>query len=229
MRYDEKATVSRFFECFLEAGRVPDPSSPTLYIQACLDRMAKGDEAARAELLDCACGRLRNLARKMLRNYPGVHRWEETDDVLQNAILRLHRSLQHVPVQTTRDFFAIAALNIRRELLDLARHYYGPLGLGNGIFPRQAIQTSLVPPSAASPSAGFFGRSRSLDRLTEFHEQVERLPVRRTRVFDLIWYQELSQADAAALLNVSERTSNADGNPPVCNSRCPQRADSGVS
>src|SRR5262249_29392867 len=96
-----------------------DPSPQTVHIQACLDRLRGGDEAARGELLDSACGRLRQLARKMLRGYPNVHRWEQTDDVLQNATLRLQRALQQMTVQTPSDFFRLAALNIRRELLDL--------------------------------------------------------------------------------------------------------------
>jgi len=78
-----------------------DASSQTAHIQACLDRLSGGDEAARAELLGCACERLRNLARKMLRGFPKVHRWEQTDDVLQNAALRLHRTLQQLPVATS--------------------------------------------------------------------------------------------------------------------------------
>jgi len=35
---------------------------------------------------------------------------------------------------------------------------------------------------------------------------VEALPDDEKEVFDLLWYQELTQAEAAALLNVSERT-----------------------
>src|SRR5579885_1307392 len=104
--------------------------SKTVQIQVWLDRMRGGDATAFDELLRCACERLHNLARKMLRSYPNVHRWEQTDDVLQNASLRLYRTLQQVPVETTRDFFRLAALNIRRELLDLAKHYYGPQGHG---------------------------------------------------------------------------------------------------
>jgi RNA polymerase sigma factor (sigma-70 family) len=41
---------------------------------------------------------------------------------------------------------------------------------------------------------------------SEFHRQVELLPPEDREVFDLLWYQELSQAEAAALLNISERT-----------------------
>src|SRR5262249_12443431 len=66
-----------------------EASDRTAHIQACLDRLRGGDEAARAELLGCACERLLQLARKMLKGYPNVRRWEQTDDVLQNAFLRL--------------------------------------------------------------------------------------------------------------------------------------------
>jgi len=183
-----------------------DPSSQTLHIQACLDRIRGGDEAARGELLGCACERLRNLARKMLKGYPNVHRWEQTDDVLQNAGIRLHRTLQQMPVQTPLDFFRLAALNIRRELLDLAKHYYGPQGQG-------AHHATWGPgdPSATGPDSGAAPHDPSDDpaRLAawgEFHEQIGALPDEEREVFDLIWYQGLSQAETAELLNVSERT-----------------------
>ena len=50
-------------------------------IQACLDRLRRGDDSAQSALLECACERLTRLARKMLKGFPQVHRWEETDDV----------------------------------------------------------------------------------------------------------------------------------------------------
>jgi RNA polymerase sigma-70 factor (ECF subfamily) len=76
------------------------------------------------------CGRLERLARKMLRRFPGVHRWAETGDVLQNALLRLLRALQEVRPESVRGFFGLVAEQMRRELLDLARHFCGPQGLG---------------------------------------------------------------------------------------------------
>src|SRR5262249_56395993 len=45
-----------------------------------------------------------------------------------------------------------------------------------------------------------------LRRWTEFHEAVARLPDGLRAVFDLLWYQELSQAEAAALLGLAVRT-----------------------
>jgi DNA-directed RNA polymerase specialized sigma24 family protein len=65
-------------------------------IQRCIDRIRAGDASARDELLARATARLTRLTRKMLRDFPDVHRWEETDDVLQNAVVRLCRVLGEV-------------------------------------------------------------------------------------------------------------------------------------
>ena len=63
-------------------------------LQAWIARMNAGDNAAKNELLRYAYERLRGLARKMLRqDFPRLKNWEETDDVLQNAALRLDRAL----------------------------------------------------------------------------------------------------------------------------------------
>jgi RNA polymerase sigma-70 factor (ECF subfamily) len=183
-----------------------DPSPQSVQIQAWIDRLRGGDEAARDELLSCACERLRNLARKMLRGYPNVRRWEDTGDVLQNAVLRLHRTLQQMTVQTSRDFFRLAALNIRRELLDLARHYYGPQGLGaRHVSNAGDAGSSSDDRTPADPAAPSQDPSR-LAAWSEFHEQIQALPDEEREIFDLLWYQGLSQAEAGELLHISERT-----------------------
>jgi RNA polymerase sigma-70 factor (ECF subfamily) len=182
-----------------------EPTSRTVQIQGWLDRLRAGDESARQELLACACQRLVRLTRKMLRSYARVRRWEETDDVFQNATLRLYRALGEVCPTGPADFFRLAALNIRRELLDLARHYYGPRGLGahhESAARPDSPGDSASDEEPASPSTG----PDQLAAWAEFHEKVERLPDEEREVFDLLWYQELSQAEAASLLGVSERT-----------------------
>jgi DNA-directed RNA polymerase specialized sigma24 family protein len=72
------------------------PDDHSTQIQRCMDRLRAGDVSARDELLARASARLTRLTRKMLRDFPGVHRWEETDDVLQNAVVRLCRALGEV-------------------------------------------------------------------------------------------------------------------------------------
>src|SRR5262249_22408836 len=64
---------------------------------------------------------LERLARQMLRSFPAVRQREQPDDVLQSALLRLTRALRAVRPCSTADFFGLAAEQVRRELLDLAR------------------------------------------------------------------------------------------------------------
>jgi len=59
-------------------------------------------------------------------------------------------------------------------------------------------------PSFAPPQTTL--EPSKLAQWREFHEQVEALPTDEQEVFNLLWYQGLSQAEAAALLNMSERT-----------------------
>jgi RNA polymerase sigma-70 factor (ECF subfamily) len=174
-------------------------SDSLVRLQGWIVRLQGGDAAARDALIGAAGERLRHLARRMLQSYPRVRRWEDTDDVLQNAMLRLYRTLKDVAPQTVSDFLRLGALNIRRELLDLTKHYYGPQGHG--------AHHASVDPNAPPDPAG----QPSLDpgRLTiwsEFHRLVEGLPDEEQAVFDLLWYQGLSQAEAAEVLGVTERT-----------------------
>src|SRR5947209_2117063 len=107
-----------------------DTSEEAGRIQGCLERLRAGDPSARDELFRQAGGRLERLARRMLRDFPGVRRWAQTGDVLQSALVRLLRALAEVRPASAREFLGLAAEQIRRELLDLARHYYGPRGPG---------------------------------------------------------------------------------------------------
>lgn len=105
---------------------MPDGSANTTGLRACLGRVRDGDASALNELILLAGNRLQALTHRMLRDYPRVRWWAETDDVLQNALVRLCRALEQVHPASARDFYALATTQIRRELIDLARHYSGP-------------------------------------------------------------------------------------------------------
>ena len=152
----------------------------------------------RNEIITLACERLRLLTRRMLRGYPGVRRWSETDDVLQGAMLRLHRSLAEVRPDSVRKFFGLAATQIRRELIDLARHHYGLKGAGAKHHSDGGEAVERSPDKRYEPS--------TLDDWTEFHEQIDRLPDDQREVFDLLWYKGLTQPEAAEILGVSLAT-----------------------
>jgi RNA polymerase sigma factor (sigma-70 family) len=177
----------------------------TTQFQLLLDRWAAGDVAARDRLLERAGHRLLSLTRRMLRSYPHLQRWEQTDDVFQSAVLRLYRSLGDVRPASIGQFFALAATQIRRTLIDLARHHFGPEGAAGR-------HQSSVAGQERSDARGDAGPSHAdespetLDAWARFHEAVESLPRDERDVFSLIWYGEATQREAAELLGVTERT-----------------------
>jgi len=177
---------------------------PTSQIQGRLDRLREHDANARDELINEACERLRQLTRRMMGDFSRLRRWEQTDDVLQNAVIRLHRSLGEVHPDTPRGFFRLAATQIRRELIDLCRHYFGPEGAG----------AHHLTDGGKSDGSGFVRHDRSDDtheptsvlEWVEFHDQVENLSGPEREVFSLRWYKGLKNAEIAAVVDVSERT-----------------------
>lgn len=172
-------------------------------LQVQLDRLMAGDEGARESLLAAAQDRLTRLARRMLRDFPGVRRWEDTDDIFQNAVLRLYASLKTVHPPTSTDFLRFAAVQIRRELIDLARRYYGPLGHGA----HHASNGGGEPPLEPAKFAGTDTHEPSqLAIWSEFHEHIDALPDEDKALYDLLWYQGLGTTEVAKLLKVTDRT-----------------------
>lgn len=178
-----------------------ETSPATEQLQSWLIRLQGGDPSAREELIRHSCDRLQQLARRMLRGFPGVKQWQDTDDVFQNAMLRLWKSLAEVQPKSVQEYLGLATLQLRRELIDLARHYNGPDGTGANLVRRgdQADGSAEL----AGPLDNLTHEPSRLARWTELHAQVARLLPEEREVFDLLWYQELSQADAASLLQVS--------------------------
>ncbi len=181
-------------------------SEKTIAIQACLDQLKQGDRAVRERLIEFAYERLQRMAKKMKHDFDRVGRWEQTDDILQNASMRLFEALKHVEIADVRHFYRLAALQIRRELIDLCRHYHGPLGAGAN---HQSQRRQAPGDGSAQPA--LFDRAevsadpRHMQEWGEFHELVEQLPERQREVFELLWYHELNQEEAAEVLGISSR------------------------
>jgi len=181
-------------------------STTTVQLQGCIDRLNTGDAAALDGLIAHAYERLERLAQRMLRDFPRLRDWESTGDVLHNAYPRLRSALQAVPLTSVRDFLGLATLQIRRELLDLARHYFGPEGSGARRASPGTPDNPESTPHAQEEKADTTNEPARLLDWTEFHQQVEALPVPEREVFSLLWYHGMTQPEAAGVLNVSEAT-----------------------
>jgi RNA polymerase sigma factor (sigma-70 family) len=179
-------------------------SDETNVILGWVDRLRAGDDSAMNELLVHFGGRLTRLTRKMLKAFPTVERWEQTDDVYQNAAMRLRQTLRQARPTSRSAFFGLAAIQIRRELLNMAEAYRDrltPSRVG-AIGPESAASSGVQSTEPVDARE----RPDELQAWTEFHEAAAALPDENREVFNLIWYDGLREADAATILGVSLRT-----------------------
>jgi RNA polymerase sigma-70 factor (ECF subfamily) len=178
------------------SSSVDSPSLHSAQLQAWIKRIREGDRTAPDELLRAAGSRLESLARKMLARFPAVRSQEQTGDVLQSALIRLLRALREVEVTSVRDFFGLAAEQLRRELLDLARRYTPASRRGGRLAPR--LTEEEMPLNLDDEG--------DLERWAAFHERVAALPAEEREVIGLVFYHGWTQAEVAELFQVNERT-----------------------
>lgn len=189
---------------FHENRAMAEFDATTAQVDQWILRLREGDREARDKLLAAAGERLLRLTRKMLRLSNDVRRWEQTDDVCQNAMLRLYRALEQIELQDARHFYHVAALQIRRELIDLARRYQGAYGMGRNL--------RLQPARDETEAMGGFDPAEQthdpadLATWLEFHERVAQLPEEEGDVFQLVWYGGLTPEEVAEALHISART-----------------------
>ncbi len=176
-----------------------EPSFNTVRLQKCIDGWRAGDQAAANDLFRATDARLGKLARRMTRSFPNIRSQADTDDVLQNSVIRLLRTLRTLRPKTTRDFFNLAAVHIRRELLDLARKCRGKAHVAlAGSDDSSAFGVTRTEPQAAV--------AEDFDLWVRFHQAVDELPAEEREVVGLVFYHGWKQVQIAELLGVDERT-----------------------
>lgn len=171
-------------------------------------RARSGDVAAREELVTGVYGRLVRLSRKMLRDSShAVRRWEETGDLAHRAWIRIQRSLEAPELELADDahFFRLAAMHVRHELIDLYRKHSGPQGLAAN-HQTHALQEAGSALEEDCFQANVADDPRRMAVWAEFHWLVDRLADKQKEVMDLLWYQQLTQQQAAVLLGVEVKT-----------------------
>jgi RNA polymerase sigma-70 factor (ECF subfamily) len=182
-----------------------EPENTTVFIQNCLDRLRTGDPAACDPLINRAYHRIKRLAQRMWQDYQRIRPYADDEDAAQEAILRLRNAVAASPPATVQEFYRLASTQIRRTLIDLTRHFFGPHGDGAN----QIVMPSSGSGSTSNQNDQQGNSTFAPDKLAiwrEFHEAVNQLPEEEREVFDLLWYHEINQAEAAETLGVSVPT-----------------------
>ena len=183
----------------------------TAVLQSHLERAMTGDAEARQRLLELTRNRLMGHARRFLHgSYARLEPFAQTDDVVQQLYLKI---LQHQdrfwvnahgePVRTLAELFGHTSAWMRDVLCDLLRKAHGRDDNRPAVLPLDGGLSDTGPRHDPSSDTA---DGEKLQRWTEFHEAVARLPDELRSVFDLLWYQDMSQAEAAELLGVAVPT-----------------------
>jgi len=184
-------------------------------VDKCLDtfvtQLASADgstrQAGRDGLLTLAIEHMRAVAHRMVRGFPQVRRWDETDDIVQGAAIRLARALDTVVLVDRRHLLNLVAMQVRRELMDLARRYGGVESHA------RHHETNVAREAGRSD---IFHSDMAVDPVdsdpeqacswTRFHEAADTLDDDARELFNLVWYLGLTQEQAAKTLGCSVRT-----------------------
>ncbi len=177
-----------------------DPPLNTAGLQEYIQRWQAGDRSGADELLRVTGRRLEKLSRRMYQTFPNIHDQADSGDVFQNSIIRFLTSLKKLQPTSTRDFFNLAAVHIRRELLDMARRCR-----------KKTILPLGHPDDSDSPSPCQFASleiepTEDFELWVRFHEAVDRLPLAEREIVGLVFYHGWTHARIAELFAVNERT-----------------------
>jgi RNA polymerase sigma factor (sigma-70 family) len=183
----------------------------TAVLQRHLERAMTGDAEARQQLLELTRNRLMAHARRFLHgSYARLEPFAQTDDVVQQLYMKILRNQDRFwvnadgePVRTLAEFFGHTSAWMRDVLCDLLRKEYGRGDNRPAVLPLDGGSSDTGP--RHEPSSDTL-EGEKLRRWTEFHEAAARLPDDLRAVFDLLWYQEMSQSEAAALLGLAVPT-----------------------
>ena len=165
-------------------------------VTALLVAWSNGDEAADGMLIDAVYGELRRLARAHLRRERPDHSLPPTA-LVHEAYVKLVDQ-RHVRWQNRAHFFAIAAQQMRRILVDHARAH-GAAKRGAGV----TVPLSSLDPAIDPPPADLITLDEALDKLA-------RIDARQSRLVELRFFGGLTVEETAAILGVASITVKRD-------------------
>lgn len=159
-------------------------------------QIRQGQPDAMDRLFAHCLERLKILSHSLFRCRRDLHRFEESDDLLQRSLIRLHRAVGHLQPESTRAFMALALQNVRWELADLAREMQRR---------QQTLSAGDWFGEVAEP-VNRTGEPGSLLEWNHFHTLVGQLPDEEREVFDAVYYGGATQQEVADMLGISDRT-----------------------
>ena len=171
-----------------------------------LSALQRGDPDALNRLIAACRVQIEHLTRRQLRNHPEFRDgFNDTDDIVQEASVSLFKALQHLQPESEQHLFNLAAMQVRRRIIDLVRKFRGPqspVALRATNVVRHAdgdiVRSEQAAASATAPSL--------LDDWEGFHQVVDSLPEKMKTTFSMRFYLGAKPKDVAQTLGCDVRT-----------------------
>ena len=179
----------------------------TADVRDMIERLRRGDDSARRELLERVSHRLHRIAvSKLRKDFPDLRPHHETNSDVGEVWVQLLKALETTHPATAEDFYRLVFRKVRHVLLDMARRQR-----------REEARMQAHPnPSASDSNAPFEigDTTHEPSRLafwTEIHREVARLPEDQRSVFRFHYFARLPQSEIARSSIFPPRRSAASG------------------
>jgi RNA polymerase sigma factor (TIGR02999 family) len=156
-----------------------------------------GESSAPEQLFPLVYEELRRIARRQLRRERAGHTLDTTA-LVHEAYLRI-AARSHAEWTDRSQFFAVAAIAMRRILVDYARRY---CTAKRGAAPSRVSLTDVMLVAEA--------RADTLVALDEALEELARIDPRLSRVVECRFFAGLTEEETAGVLGVTARTVRRD-------------------
>jgi RNA polymerase sigma factor (sigma-70 family) len=189
---------------------LPVPADSTTQLECLISRLSGSGsdrQGAVDELVARVYSRIGRLARKIFRiSFPRLRAAHGTGTVHHEVLIRIRKALQGSQPATMNEFWALSTRIIRNTLIDLARSYDASLV-------RHAQSLDATDASDANGKrvlepATWDEAPDVAESWARMHERVSRLPAPQREVFELCFYNGLSQRQAALVLERDPATVN---------------------
>ena len=178
------------------------PSSQSAHeVTGLLVAWRNGDESALEQLIPIVYDELRRVAHQRMRRERTGHTLQTTA-LVNEAYLRLVESCHRVEWQNRAQFFALAAQQMRRVLVDMARAQ-GRQRRGGGAQRVEFDKTSVAEQGSALSLDDLLALDEALGRLARIYP-------RKAQVVELKFFGGRSDDETATVLNISPESVKKD-------------------
>lgn len=168
--------------------------------------LQRGEQEALNQVIAACQFQIEKLARRQLEYHPEFRREaKDTGDIVQEASYSLSEALKTVQPESEQHLLRLAAMHVRRRMIDLARKFRGPqspvaLRATNVI--RHAEGDIVRSDQAVTPAT----TPDWQEYLERFHQIVDDLPEHLRVTFEGRYYLEVDQKTIAETLDCDVRT-----------------------